>query len=133
MQYTLGPFNYKEWNFNAKFDEDHRVKRIFNDANVGEDAHTREYLIHMQCTGIFHTSETVPAPEIRRWKGDRELCNNKKNLNYVGREIANDVNFPKFLISVYSTFKGRETIPTDYPPQENALWPLKMANRTIFG
>jgi len=91
-------------------------------------------MIHLQCEGIFITSETILTPEMRRWKGGRNVCNhkNKKQLTFIGREKEESF-FPKFVVADMTCFKGRENLPYGYPIGEYALWPLSAPNRTIYG
>ena len=130
----LGAYNYKDWNFTAKFDDDSRFRRTFNDSERHLPNHDREHMIHLQCEGIFITSEAVPSPEMRKWKGGRNVCNqkSKKQMTYIGRE-KEDSFFPKFVVSELACFKGRENLPYGFPIGEYALWPLTTPNRTIYG
>lgn len=131
----LGPYNYRDWNYSAKFEEDSRIRRMFNDDEQEKPSHEREHLLHLQIEGIFLTSEAIPGPELRKWKGERSICNqkNKKRMSFIGREEILTY-FPKFIVSGLNCFKGRIAIPTrEYPAPHFALWPLNATNRTIFG
>ena len=131
---NIGAYNYKDWNFAAKFDDELKFRRIFNDGDRHLPNHDREHLLHMQCEGIFISSEAIPSPEMRKWKGARSVCNlkGKKQMTFIGREKV-DSFFPKFIITDAAFFKGREDIPYGYPIGEYALWPLSAPNRTIYG
>ena len=107
---------------------------MFNDDRVDRPYHEREHVIHLQVEGIFLTSEAIPGPELRKWKGERTVCNqkNRKRMSFIGREEVLTY-FPKFIFDSYNSFKGRDSIPLkELPAPRFALWPLITANRTIF-
>ena len=130
-----GPHGYRDLNYLVKFDPDLKFRRVYNDDKADRPLYYREHMFYLQSTGVFLSSESSPSAELKRWNGERNICNfrSKKRLNFVGREAVNSV-FSKIVLRAPWTFKGSECIPTEGWPQECFnLWPLKTGERTIFG
>lgn len=129
-----GNHNYRDLNFNAKFNPELKFRRIYNDDKDDRPVFYREHMFYLQCTVVCVTSEAIPGAELRKWNGERNICNlkGKKRISFVGREVAQTV-FSKLILKAPWTFRGSECIPTQgWPGEEYNLWPLKTGCRTVF-
>ena len=130
----LAEQNYRDLNFMAKFNSDEKFVKIFNDDRVDWSILRREHLFYLQVTGVFMTSEAIPTTELKKWNGERGICNlkgKKKKLHFIGREIL-PATFSKLILTQPWTFLGSEIIPGQLPPEGCNLWPIKTGSRTVF-